>query len=66
VVLFPKASGAPRPDKPISRRLYTPDTPKQNFLTVDRKPQCQQRLSAFKIAVVVLVARSNTLVDLNG
>jgi hypothetical protein len=29
------------------------------FLTVDRKLQHQQNLSAFKIAVIVLVARSN-------
>ncbi len=34
------------------------------FLTVDRKLQHQQKLSAFKIAVIVLVARSNTLLDL--
>jgi len=34
------------------------------FLTVDRKLQHQQKLSAFKIAVIVLVARSNTLPDL--
>ena len=34
------------------------------FLTVDRKLQHQQKLSAFKIAVIVLVARSNSLLDL--
>jgi predicted nuclease of predicted toxin-antitoxin system len=34
------------------------------FLTVDRKLQQQQNLSAFNIAVVVLVAHSNTLADL--
>jgi hypothetical protein len=34
------------------------------FLTVDRKLQHQQILSAFNIAVVVLVANSNTLADL--
>ena len=34
------------------------------FLTVDRKLQYQQKLSAFKIAVIVLVARSNNLLDL--
>jgi predicted nuclease of predicted toxin-antitoxin system len=34
------------------------------FLTVDRKLQHQEKLSAFKIAVIVLVARSNTLRDL--
>ena len=34
------------------------------FVTVDRKLQHQQNLSAFKIAVVVLLANSNTLVDL--
>jgi hypothetical protein len=34
------------------------------FLTVDRKLQHQQNLSEFKIAVVVLVASSNTLADL--
>jgi hypothetical protein len=30
------------------------------FLTVDRKLQHQQNLSAFKIAVIVLVARGNS------
>jgi len=34
------------------------------FLTVDRKLQHQQDLSAFNIAVVVLVTHSNTLADL--
>ena len=34
------------------------------FLTVDRKLQNQQNLSAFNIAVIVLVARSNTVMDL--
>ena len=34
------------------------------FVTVDRKLQHQQNLSAFNIAVVVLEARSNTLADL--
>jgi hypothetical protein len=34
------------------------------FLTVDGKLQHQQNLSAFNIAVVVLVARSNSLADL--
>jgi hypothetical protein len=34
------------------------------FLTVDRKLQYQQNLSAFNIAVVVLEAKSNTLADL--
>jgi len=34
------------------------------FLTVDRKLQHQQNLSAFNIAVIVLVARSNTFSDL--
>ena len=34
------------------------------FLTVDRKLQHQRNLSAFKIVVIVLVARSNTLLDL--
>lgn len=34
------------------------------FLTVDRKLQRQQNLAAFNIAVIVLVARSNTLEDL--
>lgn len=34
------------------------------FLTVDRKLQDQQKLSAFRIAVIVLVARSNSLLDL--
>ena len=34
------------------------------FLTVDRKLQHQQKLSVFEIAVIVLVARSNRLLDL--
>jgi uncharacterized protein DUF5615 len=34
------------------------------FLTVDRQLQYQQNLSTFDIAVVVLVAPSNTLADL--
>jgi hypothetical protein len=34
------------------------------FITVDRKLQHQQNLSAFNIAVIVLLARSNTLADL--
>ena len=34
------------------------------FLTVDRKLQYQQNLSAFDIAVVVLEANGNTLADL--
>jgi hypothetical protein len=34
------------------------------FLTVDRKLQYQQHLSAFNIAVIVLLAPSNTLADL--
>ena len=34
------------------------------FLTVDRKLQHQQNLSAFNIAVVVLIANGNTLADL--
>jgi hypothetical protein len=34
------------------------------FLTVDRKLERQQNLSTFNIAVVVLVANSNTLTDL--
>ena len=34
------------------------------FLTVDRKLQHQQKLSAFRIAVIVLVARSNSILDL--
>ena len=34
------------------------------FLTVDRKLQHQQNLSAFNIAVVVLEAKSNTFADL--
>ena len=33
------------------------------FLTVDQKLQYQQNLSAFNIAVIVLVAPSNTLAD---
>lgn len=34
------------------------------FLTVDRKLQHQQNLSAFNIAVLVLIVKSNTLADL--
>lgn len=34
------------------------------LLTVDRKLQYQQNLSAFNIAVVVLETKSNTLADL--
>jgi hypothetical protein len=34
------------------------------FLTVDRKLQHQQNLPAFDIAVIILVANSNTLGDL--
>jgi hypothetical protein len=34
------------------------------FLTVDRKLQRQQNLSVFNIAVIVMIARSNTLEDL--
>lgn len=34
------------------------------FLTADRKLQYQENLSAFNIAVVVMVARSNSLLDL--
>jgi len=34
------------------------------FLTVDRRLQSQQKLSAFRMAVIVLVARSNSLLDL--
>ena len=34
------------------------------FVTVDRKLQHQQNLSAFNIAVVVLEAKSDTLADL--
>jgi hypothetical protein len=34
------------------------------FLTVDRKLQYQQHLSAFDIAIIVLVAPGNTLADL--
>jgi hypothetical protein len=34
------------------------------FVTVDRKLQHQQNLAAFNIAVIVLVATSNTLTDL--
>jgi hypothetical protein len=36
------------------------------FLTVDRKLQHQQKLSVFKIAVIVLVARSNSLLNLRS
>ena len=34
------------------------------FLTVDRRLQHEQQLSMFRIAVIVLVARSNRLLDL--
>ena len=34
------------------------------FLTVDQKLQHQQNLSAFNIAVIVLIAASNTLAEL--
>ena len=34
------------------------------FLTVDQRLQQEQQLSRFRIAVVVLVARSNRLLDL--
>lgn len=34
------------------------------FLTVDRRLQHEQELSMFQIAVIVLVARSNRLLDL--
>ena len=34
------------------------------FLTIDRKLQYEQNLSAFNIAVVVLIANGNTLADL--
>jgi hypothetical protein len=34
------------------------------FLTVDRKLRDQQNLSAFKIAVIVLVAQNNTVAAL--
>ena len=34
------------------------------FLTVDRRLQQEQQLSMFRIAVIVLVARSNRLLDL--
>lgn len=34
------------------------------FVTVDRKLQYQQNVSAFNIAVIVMVAQSNTLLDL--
>ena len=34
------------------------------FLTVDRRLQHEQELSTFQIAVIVLVARSNRLLDL--
>ncbi len=34
------------------------------FLTVDRQLQHQQQLSVFRIAVIVLVAQSNSLSDL--
>ena len=34
------------------------------FVTVDQKLQHQQNLSAFNIAVIVLIAASNTLAEL--
>jgi predicted nuclease of predicted toxin-antitoxin system len=34
------------------------------FLTVDQKLQNQQNLSTFKIAVIVMVARTNSILDL--
>jgi hypothetical protein len=34
------------------------------FLTVDRKLRSQQNLAAFNIAVIVMVATTNTLLDL--
>ena len=34
------------------------------FLTVDRKLQHQQNLSTFRIAIIVMLARTNTLLDL--
>jgi predicted nuclease of predicted toxin-antitoxin system len=34
------------------------------FLTVDRKLRYQQNLAAFNIAVIVMVATTNTLLDL--
>jgi predicted nuclease of predicted toxin-antitoxin system len=34
------------------------------FLTVDQKLQNQQNLARFKIAVVVMVARTNSILDL--
>jgi predicted nuclease of predicted toxin-antitoxin system len=34
------------------------------FLTVDRKLQHQQNLPTFSIAIIVMVARTNTLLDL--
>jgi len=34
------------------------------FLTVDRKLQHQQNLSTFPIAIIVMLARTNTLLDL--
>jgi len=44
-------------------RLAT-DAGFEAFVTVDRKLQHQQNLSEFNIAVLVLVANSNTLTDL--
>ena len=44
-------------------RLAT-DAGFEAFVTVDRKLQHQQNLSEFNIAVLVLVANSNTLADL--
>ena len=34
------------------------------FLTVDRKLPHQQNLSTFRIAIIVMLARTNTLLDL--
>ena len=34
------------------------------FLTVDRKLEHQQNLSTFRIAIIVMLARTNTLLDL--
>ena len=34
------------------------------FLTVDRKLQYQQNLPTFGLAIIVMVARTNTLLDL--
>ena len=44
-------------------RLAT-DAGFEAFITVDRKLRHQQNLSAFNIVVLVLVANSNTLTDL--